>query len=385
MLALKVCFSKVLLLLFLFAPGPALAQDGPSVPPVPLESVETRQDARSVPVLTYFGIGETGDTPSTLDFGSFYAQMSLLAQEGHTVVPLDRVVQAALDGADLPPGAVALTFDGGRRSILEQAIPLLISQGLPFAIFFNPEAVDRHDPGVLKWSDLKTLAGLPNIALGIAPSAASGASATVQDAGEMRRRLNTARTRFREELGSEPRFLAWPSGLYSASDREVVASQGFAAAFGQHPGPVSPSDNRFALPRFAVTQDEATLEHFRTFVRSLPLHATDLVPSAPVGNGAMPDIGFSVPAALADRRALLSCFIEGVGRVTPQSVGSRRVEVRFPSPPDPGPSAIRCTLPSDVEDQDGAFRTRWIGFLVEIPSAVPPQPPAVNPAPPGPR
>ncbi len=336
------------------------------------EEPETLWDTKSAAILSWYGIDEEADPSTTLSFDRFREQINLLIENEQPVLPLTDVAHAIASQRDLPPMAVALTFDGGRRSILKRAIPLLVEKGLPFTVFFASDLADRAAPGYLSWDDLRALQKMPGVTIGIHPSAYG--RALTASRGEILRQINTARTRFREELsaneGRPPTLLAWPFGIYTKKDRDLVQEQGFDAALGQQSGIASPAADLFALPRFMMTEDYGDIDRFRTIARALPLPATSFAPEDPILSENPPAIGFTVAPELEPQLGTLSCFTSGLGRTKPQIVGKNRIELRFPAPFEPGRVRINCTMPSNTDDPDGVARWRWLGFLFTVPAPV---------------
>lgn len=328
---------------------------------------ETRWDTKSAAILSWYGIDEDSDPSTTLSFDRFREQIDLLTEDGQPVLPLPDIARAIAQDSDLPPMTVALVFEGGRRSILGRAVPLLVARKLPFTVFFASDLADRSAPGYLTWDDLRALQRLPGATIGIHPSAYGRIVAATRT--ETLRQINAARARFREELGEDPgpTLIAWPFGAYSRESRDVAQEQGFDAALGQQSGVASPASDRFALPRFIMTGDYGDIDRFRTIARALPLPVTGLAPDDPLLSENPPDVGFTVAAELEPDLKSLSCFTSGLGRTKPQIVGKNRVELRFPAPFEPGRLRINCTMPSDTEDPDGAPRWRWLGFLFTVP------------------
>jgi peptidoglycan/xylan/chitin deacetylase (PgdA/CDA1 family) len=79
----------------------------------------------------------------------FRGQMALLAAHA-TVLPLQDLVQRAAS-RDLPPHAVAITFDDGYRDNYEHAFPILRRLGLPATIFVATGPIESGAP---LWHDV---------------------------------------------------------------------------------------------------------------------------------------------------------------------------------------------------------------------------------------
>lgn len=70
---------------------------------------------------------------------TFAAQLDHLGRH-YRVVPLE-----ALEAGTEPPGAVAITFDDGYRSVLDHAVPLLAERDMPAVVYLVTDVVDNRE------------------------------------------------------------------------------------------------------------------------------------------------------------------------------------------------------------------------------------------------
>lgn len=330
---------------------------------VPRDSVA---EEASVVVLSWERLGEDDeDEGADSGSGDFESQIQELERGGHTPVSLSEVVAAVRTGHALPPLAVALTFDGGRSEILKRAVPLLLRKRIPFAVFFSSDKADRGGEGYLTWADLRALLENPLVTLGIHPAVYTRLTSSPPE--EITRQINRARVRYREELGSEPAFFAYPFGAASAAYRAAVERQNFRGAFGVQSGAAGPLSDLYFIPRFSVMGGYGDVERFRMIARALALPARNVAPEDPLLAENPPRIGFSVTPADGESLERLSCSSSGQGRPKIEILGGERVELRFPAPFDEEQVRIVCTLPAALPDTDEVPRWRWIGFLLTVP------------------
>jgi peptidoglycan/xylan/chitin deacetylase (PgdA/CDA1 family) len=83
-----------------------------------------------VPILLYHHVAVT-DVPLryTVSPENFETQISSLYDWGYTAIPLSLLVDAMLNGAELPPRPVVITFDDGYRDIYQNALPVMQRYG----------------------------------------------------------------------------------------------------------------------------------------------------------------------------------------------------------------------------------------------------------------
>ena len=308
--------------------------------------------------------GEDDDGPG-VDPADFEAQISEITQGGYTPLSISEAVSAVRAGHALPPLSVALTFDGGGEEIVEAFAPALLRARIPFAVFFFSDKADARAPGYLGWDALRALAKNPLVSVGIHP--ATPESLAQAPAAEIARQINRARVRYREEMGAEPAFFAYPSGGVSAAYRAVVEQQNFRAAFGVQAGAASPRSDPYLIPRFSVTEGYGDIERFRMVARALPLPVGGVSPDDPLLAENPPRVGFSATLGPGESLERMACVAGGQGRPKIEIVGAQRVELRFAKPFDARQVRVTCTLPAGVSDPDGEMRWRWLEFLLIVP------------------
>jgi peptidoglycan/xylan/chitin deacetylase (PgdA/CDA1 family) len=227
-------------------------------------------------VIVYHGLG---DCPPAQDpyhlftpVAKFARQMEYLARH-RRVVPLADIV-AGRAGKGRP--AVAITFDDGYCSVLDDAVPVLRRHGFPSTCFVPTRWIGEANG----WDTFKpTDRPLPILSAdGLRALAAAGVD--VQSHGHMHMHLGESDERavvadvmassemLNEILGHPPRFLAYPYGSQSEVARRAVAECGFECAFsiGQR------DEGQFGRERVTIRPtDNLALYAFKTSGRYLAI------------------------------------------------------------------------------------------------------------------
>ncbi len=327
---------------------------------MPAQAAEIPSDASAAVIYAYQRIGEDSMPHASLSAEQFSAQMAELKRGNYVVKPLSEVVAALRAGQALPRNTVAITFDGAYRSTLEKAIPLLDQEGYPYTVFFSSENIDANAASSMTWSDLRALSKKKNAELGIMPAYYAHMVGNTMPANVAS--INKALGRYREEIGGQPAYFAWPYGEYSTALKNKLAEYPFAAALTYHAGVAHAKSDMMALPRFIMNDLVGEIERFKQTASALPLPVSDVSPEDPVLKTNPPMIGFTVTPEIKSL-AKLACFISSQGKIKVSRVAGNRVELRPETPFSDRRTRINCTLPDDLEIPGEDTHWRWLGFV----------------------
>ena len=251
-----------------------------------------------LPVLCYHGMNVHGSDYANNDHVAFEADLALLAAENRSVVPLHDAVAARENGVELPKNAVAISFDDGSwfdwHDLEHPALGLQRSfatamrasrsrfpRGLHATSFVivSPEArafLDRTcmiDRGW--WSDAwwRDAEAEGHIAIEnhswdhnheTLPGSSRGNFATIDDYTKADAEIRVASDWLAENLPAErPRLFAYPYGetndyLVREYFPTYTSEHRCTAAFTTDARPMTPADDRWALPRYVCGRDWRT-------------------------------------------------------------------------------------------------------------------------------
>ena len=223
-----------------------------------------RQPQTAPRILTYHGVCPTPPDEWSVTPAQLRRHARLLARS-FCPVPLLDVVRWQRGELELPPRAVAVTFDDGLRDVLTAALPILAEAGVPATAFIAPGLVSGQPPHpsyqptrpFLSWAELKQLARagwtIGSHALTHPILAALPTEAAAFELSESRRILADA-------CEVAVTLLAYPYGTrrtVSARDYGLALAAGYEAAFLDMTAPLLPHGDPFALPRSKVLRTDS--------------------------------------------------------------------------------------------------------------------------------
>lgn len=305
-------------------------------------------------VLVYHHVSDQTPPSTSVTPERFAAHLDYLDEHDFQVWPVERLLAAALDGAEtLPDRVVAITFDDAYASVHRTAWPMLRERGWPFAVFANTDAIDAGRAPYMDWEALRELHA---DGVSIGNHSASHAHLIARQTDESRRAwrervradLDKARQRITEEIGVEPTVFAYPYGEDSAALAELV-DEDHAFALVQRSGAVGDHTDPLAVPRFPMASGFDSIERFKLAVHSRALPVTSAQASPP-GDGVRGPVQ-SLRLTLADgdyRVDRIACFSSAGARLDTHLVEGppHRVDITIGGRGSIGRNKINCTAPA---------------------------------------
>ncbi|PYI52601.1 polysaccharide deacetylase family protein [Paenibacillus flagellatus] len=207
-------------------------------------SADIHYENRAIVLLYHDIVGETDPRaggPSTLTGSRLEEHLRMLAKRGFRIVAMDEFVRWMQGRGTIPPNAVVLTFDDGYESFYTHAAPVLKRFGATASNFVVGISTDLYNPDAdphMSWEQMRRLKregmGFYSHTYDSHRTVAAAMSAGEQPAltsrmklarkgrpeseDEYRRRIvqdmEFMEKRLREELGEQPKLLAFPYGAY---------------------------------------------------------------------------------------------------------------------------------------------------------------------------
>jgi peptidoglycan/xylan/chitin deacetylase (PgdA/CDA1 family) len=214
----------------------------------------------------YHKVNDVPENSVTVPVGLFDEQMAQLGELGYRPVSLEDVLAYYVDGVQLPPKAVLISFDDGYRDNLENAVPVLRRHGYPAVIFVPIGYLDGSQPlphdehlatrGVLNrtldWAELAELeaAGVRIESHGIGHKPLADL-----EVDEAAREIVLSKLRLEERLGRPVRAFAYVKGSeahYRPVHLSLLRQAGYDLAFTSISGSNGPHTDPLQLHRYNV-------------------------------------------------------------------------------------------------------------------------------------
>ncbi len=236
-----------------------------TVTPTPTTTrVAQGPDAVVVPILLYHRIGVS---PTNSQYyvspDKFEDQMKLLHDWEYTVIPIELLVKAIKEGADLPPRPIIITFDDGDLSVYETAFPIMRKYGLTGVAYIVGNYMDTD--GYMTAEQIKELAAA---GWEIGSHSRSHRDLTRLRVPIQRQEIYQAKRDLEQATGVQASTFAYPFGFMNDSVGNQVHAAGFIAAMGLGFTSDQGKSNLFWLQRRDV-QGEYDIKRFTDF---LPWH-----------------------------------------------------------------------------------------------------------------
>lgn len=218
-------------------------------------------DAVVVPILLYHRVGVSPtNNPYYISPEKFEEQMKLLRDWEYTVIPVELLVKAIREGADLPPRPVIITFDDGDISVYTAAFPIMQKYGLTGVTYIVGNYMGTE--GYMSADQLKEL-----VAAGweMGSHSRSHRDLTRLEPAVQRMEIVEARKVLQEATGDQVLSFAYPFGIMNSGVGSYVHSAGYVAAMGLGFTPDQGKSNLFWLQRRDI-KGEYDVKRFASYL-----------------------------------------------------------------------------------------------------------------------
>ncbi len=209
------------------------------------------------PILLYHHISSESDhNRYNVSVPEFQAQMQALYDHGYTAVSISRVVDALLNGADLPEKPVVITFDDGHMSVYENAFPIMESFGFPGVFYIVANRIN-NSPDFVNIEQIKTMI---DAGWEIGSHGYTHTDVTLnRDAVYFE--IAQSRNNLKQALSTEIATFAYPFGTIDSFTAQKVIEYGYSAGMGLGTRIVHTFDSLWYMHRIEI-YGEYTLDDF---------------------------------------------------------------------------------------------------------------------------
>jgi biofilm PGA synthesis lipoprotein PgaB len=318
--------------------------------------LQTAHAANHAVILLYHHVGNDTPDSTSVSTQQFTQHIRYLKQNSMHVTSLTALLKSLKAGEELPKNTVVITFDDAYKSLQQHALPLLKKEGLPFALFVNPGAIDKKYGGYMNWQDLREIMAYGGEILN---HGTSHTHMVRRLASESKQQWQTriiheieyAQNRIEQEVGTSERIFSYPYGEFNFALQDIITKLGYTAV-GQQSGAVDTYSNPTALPRYPIMGRYAENEPFTLRLNSMPLPVS---PSQSVDHllapsNLQPKLHLKLHLKQAQRgydQKRMQCYF----RETPltiqwQNTAHTSFEITSSIPLSPGRNKYTCTAPS---------------------------------------
>ena len=233
-----------------------------TIPPTPTTTrVPQGPDAVTVPILLYHRIDVSPiNSQYYVPPEKFEEQMKLLHDWEYTVIPIDTLVTAIQEGADLPPHPVIITFDDGDISVYENAFPIMQKYGLTGVVYIVGNYM--NEPGYMSAAQIRELA---DAGWEVGSHSMNHRDLRQIDPAMQRFEVVESRDVIEEATGASVDTFAYPFGFMGSNGGEFVHAAGYIAAMGLGFTADQGKSNQFWLQRRDV-QGKYDIKQFAAFL-----------------------------------------------------------------------------------------------------------------------
>jgi len=211
----------------------------------------------AAPILLYHKVdGDSFTSRYQVSIPDFQAQMAAIQELGYTPIGMSLFLEALLNGVELPPKPIVITFDDGDLSVYEHAFPIMEEFGYPGVFYIVANRI-HNSPGFVTIDQLKEM-----IAAGWEIGSHSYTHSDITlDHNIAPKEVGQSKADLEAALGVRVNTFAYPYGKIDPFTAQKVSDFAYRAGMGLGTKKVHTLSNWLYLERIEI-YGEYTLENF---------------------------------------------------------------------------------------------------------------------------
>ncbi|MCE5287264.1 MAG: polysaccharide deacetylase family protein [Pelosinus sp.] len=224
---------------------------------------------QGIPILNYHMVDDQTDSRLAVGTEEFAAQMAYLKSRGYTSITPDELMQHWKKGVPLPEKPVLITFDDGYKDNFTNAFPIMQQYGFTGTIFLITDYISNNE-WYLNWEEIQAMQQRGFV---FGSHTLSHTPLTTLSFAEAEKELREPREILEWRLTVPVTYLAYPTGAYNDSIRDLTKEVGYDAAFTVDFGRVFKGDDPYALRRIPIFKSKMPLVNFYLRLEMTPAAA----------------------------------------------------------------------------------------------------------------
>lgn len=202
-------------------------------------------------IITYHRFDDARYPHTNISTQNLKEQFKQFKKDGYEVVPLEKLVLAIKNKAEIPNNWIVLTVDDSYKSFYEKGLPIFKEFKYPFTLFVYIEAVEKRYNDFMSFKQIKEVEKYGEIGY----HSYSHKSMIDMNKTGLNLDFEKGLKYFEKNLGFKPKYFAYPYGNYNDEVKNIAKSFGFVAIFNQNSGAISNRSELLDLNRIPSVDD----------------------------------------------------------------------------------------------------------------------------------
>jgi len=213
------------------------------------------------PILLYHHVeDEVSYSRYRVSVPDFHAQMQALYDNGYTAITISALLDALIDGADLPHKPVVITFDDGHQSVYDNAFPIMQDYDFPGVFYIVANRIN----GAKDFVNVDEIQTMIDAGWEIGSHSYTHPDLT-KNRANVSYEIGQSKVDLQNALGIEVTSFAYPYGAMDAFVAQQVSLAGYRAGIGLGTSITHTWNNIYYLHRIEIHGD-FSLETFNNLV-----------------------------------------------------------------------------------------------------------------------